>query len=110
MVAEQTDLYAPSPRWRDAAVRLPCAGCEQLSSCYPADGAAGGLVTRRLTPLSFYEYRCLALERLHVHYDDFAALLGGRFPGRVAADRRRLSEFWRAVHGDICSRMIRMAG
>jgi hypothetical protein len=76
-VGEQTDLYRALRRLACEGGPLPCAGCAHVPSCYPADGSTGN-VTRLLTPLSFYEYRCLPLERLHLHYDDFARMLGGR--------------------------------
>lgn len=77
-VAEQTDLYVAFGRLAREGGPLPCAGCANVPSCYPEGGSAAADVTRLLTPVSFYDYRCLPLERFALHYDEFAALLGGR--------------------------------
>jgi hypothetical protein len=83
-VGEQSDLYVALARLAREGGPIPCAGCANVPACYPSDERAAGEVLRLLTPLSFYDYRCLPLERLHFHYDEFAARLGGR---RDGADR-----------------------
>lgn len=77
-VAEQTDLYLALGRLAREGGPLPCAGCAKVPSCYPAGDSVAADVTRLLTPVSFYDYRCLPVERFSLHYDEFAALLGGR--------------------------------
>jgi hypothetical protein len=83
-VGEQMDLFAALGGLADRGGPLPCAGCEKVVTCYPARDPSAGDAVRWLTPLSFYEYRCLPLERLHLHYDEFAHVLAGGGAGRVS--------------------------
>ncbi|MBI4565369.1 MAG: hypothetical protein HY716_11810 [Planctomycetes bacterium] len=59
---------------------FPCFGCALRSECYPAEtgGASAIPAESRLVPLSFHEFHALALEALHVHFDELMDLLGGR--------------------------------
>jgi hypothetical protein len=80
-----------------AAAVLPCQGCQHVPTCYPDAPGARGDAVRFLTPFTFYESRAIALEVLHLRYDEFSALLGGApfaeivaavtEPGRTAALR-----------------------
>jgi hypothetical protein len=79
-VGEQSDLYRALARLAREGGPLPCAGCANVPACYPQEDRAAGEVIRLLTPLSFYEYRALPVERMSLHYDELAALLGGKDP------------------------------
>jgi hypothetical protein len=74
-VGEQTELFRALDKLARAGGPLPCYGCSNVPTCYPA--GADGDALRYLTPLSFYDFRCFASERLDMHYDDFVASLGG---------------------------------
>jgi hypothetical protein len=60
-------------------VAFPCASCEHRASCYPAAGAPSAPIPAEslLVPLSYHEFRLIALEAWELHYDEFADLLGG---------------------------------
>lgn len=75
-VGEQTDLFSAFDKLAHEGGALPCHGCSNVPTCYPASG--GGDVLRYLTPLSFYDFRCFATERLDLHYNEFSALIGGK--------------------------------
>ena len=75
-VGEQTDLFPALARLAREGGALPCYGCSNVPACYPAGGA--GDAVRYLTPLSFYDFRCFASERLDLHYDEFTAAIGGK--------------------------------
>src|ERR1051326_1686402 len=88
-VGEQSDLYVALAHLARAGGPLPCAGCANVPACYPTEPSAPSEALRLLTPLSFYDYRCLPLERLHLHYAEFSALLGGKMREPSAAGRSR---------------------
>jgi len=75
-VGEQTDLFRALGRLAREGGALPCHGCSNEPTCYPAGG--GGDAVRYLTPLSFYDFRCSAAERLDLHYDELIAAIGGK--------------------------------
>ena len=64
---------------------IPCQGCEHVPACHPGEGQGRPDVLRALTPVTFYESRCLATEVLPLRYDECAALAGGARLGDIAA-------------------------
>ena len=63
-----------------AEMVFPCYSCEHHTTCYPADAPADQAIPAEqlLYPVSYYEFRALPLQLLHIHYDDFCDLLGGQ--------------------------------
>ena len=59
-----------------AAAELPCTGCEHVQDCFRAPEEAADAL-RLLTPVTFYESRCLAYPTFDLRLDEFGALLGG---------------------------------
>jgi len=53
----------------------PCVGCAEATVCFPATGA--GQAANRLLPIAFAPVAALALEPLHLRFDEHMALLGG---------------------------------
>lgn len=76
--ANEERKLAPE-REKRATQIFPCFTCAQREACYNDKEKTGGMpaVEELLYPVSFYEFRALPLQLLHVHYDDFCDLLGG---------------------------------
>ncbi len=60
---------------KDAA--FICQGCEFFGECYQGNQDPVAAAGERLTPFSFFRFRCLPLDVLRLHYDEFADCLGG---------------------------------
>ena len=89
-VGDQGDLFRAYRRLATAApgsngACLPCQGCADVPTCYPEDERVRGDAPRLLSPVTFYESRCIALEPLHFRYDEFATLLAGAGFDQVAS-------------------------
>jgi len=72
---------APASELEQCAEQIfPCYACEHHATCYPADTPANQAIPAEqlLYPVSYYEFRALPLQLLHIHYDDFCDLLGGQ--------------------------------
>lgn len=69
-----------SPESEERASQIfPCFTCARREACYGLQEKKHGVsaLEELLYPVSFYEFRALPLQLLHIHYDDFCDLLGG---------------------------------
>jgi ribosomal protein L34E len=85
-VGDQSDLFRAFARLaRSEGRSIPCQGCEHVPACHPADASTRPDVLRALTPVTFYESRCLVTDVHPLRYDEAVALAGGASPGDVVA-------------------------
>ncbi|MEM7199380.1 MAG: hypothetical protein AAF628_03885 [Planctomycetota bacterium] len=76
------------PEAEELAARFPCQRCEHREDCYPQDSGPDDPIPaeKRLVPLSFYDFRFLAIEAPELTFGELCDVLGGA-PGATVVAR-----------------------